>query len=222
MADNTVEIKARLSEALKKGKADDAEVLTRQALESGVDPFDLIQDVIVPTLTAVGQDFQEFKIFLPELMKSGAAAKRASVPIEEAIAASGKQTSSLGTVVIGTVESDVHDIGKNIVATLLNAHGFKVIDLGRDVSPTDFLENASKEAADIIAMSSLMTTTRPAQLNTIRLFDEVGEREKYKIVVGGGCVNQDWANEIGADGYAEDAAGAVELCKRLLDTSRFS
>jgi corrinoid protein of di/trimethylamine methyltransferase len=216
MAEITEEIKTELSEALRKGKADEAEALTKKALEEGMDPFDLIQEVIVPTLTLVGQDFQDFKIFLPELMKAGAAAKRASAPIEEAIAASGKSSASLGTVVIGTVESDVHDIGKNIVATLLNAHGFKVIDLGRDVSPTSFLENAQKEGADIIAMSSLMTTTRPAQSSTLKLFDEVGERQKYKMIVGGGCVTQEWSDEIGADGYAEDAAGAVDLCKKLL------
>lgn len=216
MSEISEDIRSGLQEALRQGKAEQAKAVVQQALNEGVEPLHLIQKVIVPTLTDVGRQFQEFKIFLPELMKAGKAAKAASAPIEEAIAARGSEQVSLGKVVIGTVENDVHDIGKNIVATLLNAHGFRVIDLGRDVAPTTFLENARKEKADIVAMSSLMTTTRPAQASTLRLFEEVGERANYKIVVGGGCVNQQWADDIGADGYAEDAASAVQLCTALL------
>jgi methanogenic corrinoid protein MtbC1 len=122
----------------------------------------------------------------------------------------------LGIVVIGTVQNDVHDIGKNIVGTILNAHGFNVIDLGSDVAPSAFLETATREGADIIAMSSLMTTTRPEQRNTINLFTKDGEREKFKIIVGGGSTDQKWADEIGADGFAPDPAAAVDLCKRLV------
>ncbi len=216
MAEISREIADALSRALRTGDADGAEAATRQALESGADPLALIQQVVVPTLTEVGNDFQEFRIFLPELMKAGEAAKRAGALLEEAIAAQGKASVSLGTVVIGTVENDVHDIGKNIVATLLKAHGFKVVDLGRNVAPSVFLDAAERERADIVAMSSLMTTTRPAQRSTIDLFRQTGQRARYKIIVGGGSVNQQWADEIGADGYAADAAGAVELCKRLL------
>jgi 5-methyltetrahydrofolate--homocysteine methyltransferase len=119
-------------------------------------------------------------------------------------------------VVIGTVENDVHDIGKNIVSTLMRSHGFKVVDLGRDVAPSAFLDAAQKEKADIVAMSSLMTTTRPSTRSTINLFKEVGLRDQYKFVVGGGCVTQEWASEIGADGYAPDAASAVDMCKAIL------
>ena len=179
-------------------------------------PLDLIQQVIVPTLTKIGQDFQEFVIFLPELMASGDAAEKITGILEEVMVSSGQAISSLGTVVIGTVENDVHDIGKNIVSTLLRSHGFKVIDLGRDVAPSAFLDAAQKEKADIIAMSSLMTTTRPSTRSTINLFTEVNLRDQYKFIVGGGCITQDWANEIGADGYALDAASAVELCKSIL------
>ncbi|MBS1251474.1 MAG: Methionine synthase [Anaerolineales bacterium] len=216
MAENSEQIRAGLSEALHQGDAGGAERIARQALEEGVDPLSLIQNVIVPALTEVGQLFQDFKIFLPELMSAGEAAKRATTPIEEAISAMGGQVASLGTVVIGTVANDVHDIGKNIVGTLLTAHGFRVVDLGRGVSPSAFLEAAEKEAADIVGMSSLMTTTRPAQRSTIRLFEEVDKRHRYKIVVGGGSVSQQWADEIGADGYAPDAASAAELCKELV------
>lgn len=216
MADISPQIKDTLSEALRTGDADGAEAATRQALEAGADPLAVIQQVIVPTLTEVGNNFQEFRIFLPELMKAGEAAKRASALLEEAIVRSGGTSASLGTVVIGTVENDVHDIGKNIVATLLKAHGFRVVDLGRDVAPSAFLDAAERERADIIAMSSLMTTTRPAQRNTIDLFEQTGRRATYKIIVGGGSVNQEWADAIGADGYAADAAGAVTLCKQLV------
>jgi methylmalonyl-CoA mutase cobalamin-binding domain/chain len=216
MANLSDEIRNQLGEALANGDPDAAAALTRKALEQGVEPLDLIQQVIVPTLTRVGQDFQDFVIFLPELMSAGEAAEKATAILEEVIVASGKKLSSPGTVVIGTVENDVHDIGKNILSTLLRSHGFKVVDLGRNVAPSAFLDAAQKEKADIVAMSSLMTTTRPATRSTIKLFKEVGLREQYKFVVGGGCVTQDWANEIGADGYSPDAASAVDMCKAIL------
>lgn len=216
MANLPEEMRSGFAEALSSGDVDAADAFTRQALEQGVEPLTLIQEVIVPTLTKVGQDFQDFIIFLPELMAAGEAAERATNILEEAIAASGKQATSLGTVVIGTVENDVHDIGKNIVSTLLRSHGFKIVDLGRDVNPSGFLDAAQKEKADIIAMSSLMTTTRPSTRSTINLLTEVGVRTQFKVIVGGGCVTEDWATEIGADGYAPDAASAVELCKSLL------
>jgi 5-methyltetrahydrofolate--homocysteine methyltransferase len=190
--------------------------LTQKALNTGIEPLDIIQQIIVPRLTKVGQDFQDFVIFLPELMSAGEAAEKATAILEKFIIASGKQSVSLGTVVVGTVENDVHDIGKNIFSTLMRSHGFKVVDLGREIPPSAFLDAAQKEKADIIAMSSLMTTTRPYTHNTIQLFREVGLREQYKFVVGGGCITQDWADEIGANGYAPDAASGVEICKRLL------
>jgi 5-methyltetrahydrofolate--homocysteine methyltransferase len=220
MADLSDEIRKGLGEALANGESDVAVTLTRKALDQGIEPLDLIQQVIVPTLTQVGQDFQDFVIFLPELMSAGEAAEKATEILEEVILASGKEMTSLGTVVIGTVENDVHDIGKNIVSMLMRSHGFHVVDLGREVSPSSFLEAAQKEKADIIAMSSLMTTTRPSTRSTIKLFNEVGLRAQYKFIVGGGCVTQDWADEIGADGYAPDAASAVEMCKALLEVTQ--
>lgn len=208
--------KQDLSAALRDGDVEKAQAVTRRALEEGAEPLDLIQKVIVPELTQVGQDFQDFVIFLPELMSAGDAAVAATAILEEVMVASGRQTASPGTVVIGTVENDVHDIGKNIVSTLLRSHGFKVVDLGRNVAPSAFLDAAQKEKAHIIAMSSLMTTTRPSTRSTIGLFGEVGVRDQFKMIVGGGCITPDWSDEIGADGYSADAAGAVELCKQLL------
>jgi corrinoid protein of di/trimethylamine methyltransferase len=216
MANINDEIRNGLREALINGDSNTSVNLAHKALEQGVLPLDLIQQVIVPTLTKIGQDFQDFVIFLPELMASGDAAEKITGILEEVMVSAGQSVSSLGTVVIGAVENDIHDIGKNIVSTLLRSHGFKVIDLGRDVAPSAFLDAAQKEKADIIAMSSLMTTTRPSTRSTINLFREVNLRDQYKFIVGGGCITQEWANEIGADGYALDAASAVELCKSIL------
>ena len=216
MANISDEIRIGLIEALINGDSEASVNLTQKALEHGALPLELIQQVIVPTLTKIGQDFQDFLIFLPELMASGDAAEKITAILDEVMVSSGQGISSLGTVVIGTVENDIHDIGKNIVSTLLRSHGFKVIDLGRDVAPSAYLDAAQKEKADIIALSSLMTTTRPSTRSTINLFTEVNVRDQYKFIVGGGCITQDWANEIGADGYAPDAAAAVELCKSIL------
>jgi 5-methyltetrahydrofolate--homocysteine methyltransferase len=216
MASISDAIKQDLSAALRNGEVEEAEAVTRRALDEGAKPLDLIQNVIVPELTRVGQDFQDFVIFLPELMSAGDAAAAATAILEEAMVASGTQVASPGTVVIGTVENDVHDIGKNIVSTLLRSHGFKVFDLGRNVAPSAFLDAAEREKADVVAMSSLMTTTRPSARSTIALFGEVGVRDRFKMIVGGGSITPEWADEIGADGYSADAAGAVELCKELL------
>ena len=210
------DIRTDLDGALREGDAERAEAVTRQALEEGADPLDVIQEIIVPTLTELGQEFQDYKIFLPGLMLASKAAKQSSALLEKAAAEVGRKATVLGTVVIGTIEHDVHDIGKNLVSTILNAHGFKMIDLGRDVAPSAFLEAATREGPDIVAMSSLMTTTRPGQRKTIDLFAEAGERKNFKMIVGGGSTDQRWADEIGADGYAPDPGAAVELCKKLV------
>jgi 5-methyltetrahydrofolate--homocysteine methyltransferase len=210
------ELASKLVEALRSGDAGAAELLTQQALEQDINPLLLVQEILVPTLTEIGEKFQNFEIFLPELMMAGEAAEKISNLVEEATLAAGQPSTNRGTVILGQVEGDMHDIGRNIVGTLLNSHGFKVVDLGRDVSASTFLEAAEKEKADIIALSALMTTTLPAQKRTISLFSEVRKREEYFIVVGGGAVSKEWSEEIGADGYSPDAAGAVELCKLLL------
>lgn len=216
MVTKAEEIHNRLRVALEGGDADQAESLTREALAAGTDPLALVQETLVPTLTEVGDRFQRFELFLPELMMAGEAAERVSAVVEEALPRSEFEALSLGTVVIGQVKGDLHDIGRNIVRTLLSSHGFKVIDLGHDVRPSAFLEAADREKADIVALSALMTTTLPAQKQTIQLFTEVGKRESTRIIIGGGAASEPWAEEIGADGYAEDAAGAVALCKKLL------
>jgi corrinoid protein of di/trimethylamine methyltransferase len=205
-----------LAAAITDGESEQAAELTRAALAAGADPLAIIQQIMVPTLTAVGERFQAFEIFLPELMMAGEAAATATALLEEAIEAAGGERPNLGTVVLGTVEGDIHDIGKNIVGTILKSHGFNVIDLGRDISPARFIEEAERHRAVIIAMSSLMTTTRPAQRNTINLLSELGQRGQYRVIVGGGCVTADWASDIGADGFAENAAQTAVLCKTLV------
>jgi len=209
-------IREQLTQALIEGDADAAEAVALEALGADLDPLELISGVMIPALTEVGRQFQCGDIFLPELMMAGEAAERVSKRLEAAITAQGRTATSLGVVVTGTVQGDVHDIGKNIVATMLRAHGFKVVDLGRNVAPSKFLDAAQANNADIVAMSTLMTTTRPLALSTLNLFREVGVKDKYALIVGGGCVTEGWANESGFDGYSADAASAVELCKKLV------
>lgn len=216
MAEDFEKLSVELAEALKNGQSDQAEKLTQLALDQGTEPLDIVQQILVPTLTEVGNRFQNFEIFLPELMMAGEAAEKVTVLVEQATLDAGKPSLNLGTIILGQVEGDMHDIGRKIVGTLLNSHGYKVIDLGRDVPASAFLEAAEKEKADIVALSALMTTTLPAQKRTISLFSEVGKREDFYIIVGGGAVSLDWSNEIGSDGYSPDAAGAVELCNQLL------
>jgi len=205
-----------LSSALKNGQTDEAKQMTQKALEQGMEPLAIIEEILVPTLTEIGEKFQKFEIFLPELMMAGEAAEAMTAVVEKATLESGQPSLNKGTVILGQVEGDMHDIGRNIVGTLLKSHGFKVVDLGRDVPASAYLDAAEKEDADIIALSALMTTTLPAQKRTINLFSEVRKREEFFIVVGGGAVSEEWAKEIGSDGYSADAAGAVELCKTLM------
>jgi trimethylamine corrinoid protein len=209
-------INERLTQALQEGEADTAEEIALECLSENLDPLDVISGVMIPALTEIGRQFQAGEIFLPELMLAGEAAERVSKHMEAAITAQGRTSVPLGVVVLGTVQGDIHDIGKNIVATMLRAHGFRVVDMGRNVAPSAFLNAAHEYNAQIVAMSSLMTTTRPLALSTLNLFNEVGVKDKYRVIVGGGCVTRSWAEEVGFDGYSEDAAGAVELCKALV------
>jgi methanogenic corrinoid protein MtbC1 len=211
------DLREKLDAALRQGNSDEAESLAKAMLESGIEPYTLVQEALVPTLTDVGQKFQNFEIYLPELMMAGEAAERVTTLLEGMMLKAGKPSVSVGTIILGQVEGDIHDIGRNIVGILLKSHGFKVIDLGRDVAASAFLEAAQKEKADIIGLSALMTTALPAQRRTIHLFDEIGVRSQFKLIIGGGATNQGWASEIGADGYAPDAASAVDLCKMLMD-----
>jgi methanogenic corrinoid protein MtbC1 len=210
------DIAEQLRLALIAGDKEAAVTTTSNALNLGANPMALVQDVIVPALTLIGERFENLDIFLPELMAAGEAGNACTALIEEEIAKSGKQMQSEGVVVIGTVKGDIHDIGKNIVTSLLKAQGFKVIDLGKDVPATDFLDAAEANKADVIAASALMSITRAGTRDIAILMDDRELRDDYFLVVGGGSITQEYADEIGADGFAETGSGAVEIIKSLM------
>jgi len=205
-----------LSKALAGGLKDEAITATEKALNAGVDPLTLIQQVVVPTLTGVGQRFEDLEIFLPELMAAGEAGNACSKVIEDALTNSGGKVQSKGVIVLGTVKGDIHDIGKNIVASLFKAHGYKVVDVGKDVSAATFIEAAESNNADVIAASALMSITRAGCREVADLLRELNLDSKYKFIIGGGSTDQEYADEIGADGYSFTASGAVELVNSLL------
>ena len=198
------------------GEEDEAVELTRAQIEAGTDPLDIVQKCLVPILDDIGDKFSKLEIFLPDLIMCADVAKAVKDEIREHLLNASGGSESAGKVVIGTVQGDVHDIGKNIVSTLLEVNGFEVIDLGNDVAPYDFIETAKREKADIIAMSSLLTTSMPYMVDVLKNLNGLGIRDQYTVVVGGGPVSAEWAESIGADGYSTDANEAVELCKKIM------
>jgi len=205
-----------LSQSLAGGNKEGARSFTEQALAGGADPLALIQQVVVPTLVEVGRKFEDLEIFLPELMAAGEAGNVCSKIIEDALASRGSLIETKGVIVLGTVKGDIHDIGKNIVASLFKAHGYKVIDVGKDASAATFVEAAEANHADVIAASALMSITRAGCREVADLLRELGLANKYKYIIGGGSTDQEYADEIGAHGYSATASGAVELVNSLL------
>ena len=193
-----------------------AAALVQAALDAGVVVSTILDDGLIAAMDEVGERFSEGTLFVPEMLRAAKAMKAGLAVLRPYIA--GADVRSTGTVVIGTVKSDLHDIGKNLVGMMLEGAGFRVIDLGVDVSAESFLDAARDNAADIVAMSALLTTTMPAMKATVAGLREqdFGANFKTKVVVGGAPVNQAFADEIGADGFADDAPGAVELARRLV------
>lgn len=187
------EIRDGLTEALHNGEVEASEQLTRQLLELGCDPVETVREVIVPALTEVGVRFQSMEIFLPELILSAQAAQASTGLLEAEILASTGSVPKLGTVVLGTVEKDIHDIGKNIVGTLLKANGFTVIDVGRSVNARVFVDAAIENDADIIGSSSLMTITRNGHKQIVELLKARDLRDKFKVIIGGGSADEPYA-----------------------------
>ena len=210
----------RLATALADGDKEAALRFTQQALDEGAPPLALVQEVIIPALTQVGERFENLDIFLPELIAAGEAGNACTALIEQAILKSGKEMQSEGLVVIGTVKGDIHDIGKNIVVSLLKAHGFRVIDLGKDVPAARFIDEAENYRADVIAASALMSITRGGCRDVADMLRDRGLRDKFYLLVGGGSVTQAYADEIGADGFSETGSGAVELVKTMVARKR--
>jgi len=203
-----------LSQYVIEGNAKASEEWTKKALAGGVSPLDVINKGLMPGMAVVGQRFKAGEYYLPEVIVS-ARAMKASVNLVRPLL-SETDTPSAGKVAIGTVQGDLHDIGKNLVGMMLEGAGFQVIDLGIDVSPEKFTE-AAKSGADIIGLSALLTTTMPVMSSTIDALKKAGLRDKVKVMVGGAPVTRDYAKQIGADGFASDAASAVDEAKYLMD-----
>jgi trimethylamine corrinoid protein len=200
--------------AIVAGDPDKATELAKRGLDEGIAPLDLMSDGFIPGINQVGDLFGSGKLFIPGLIKSADAMEKATAIINDAIPL--EQETASGRIVIGTVEGDMHDIGKTIVVSLLRANGLEVLDLGRDVSPARFIEEAEKFNADIIGSSTLLTTTMPVQKELEEELKKAGLKETYKTIVGGAPVTQRWANRIGADAFAQDAGDGVKKIKQLL------
>jgi len=208
-----------MAQSIIDGDAELAEQLAKQAVELGIDPLEAINQGFVIGVNHVGSEFSCGNAFLPELVMAGEAMKTAVSTLEPEMARRGTERQVYGKVVIGTIEGDIHDIGKTLVATMLSASGFKVFDLGVDVSALKLVEKAREEKADIVAVSALLTTTMVRQRDVVEALDDMGLRPQVKVMVGGAPVTREWVSEIGADGYSEDAIGAVQIAKQLMGVS---
>jgi corrinoid protein of di/trimethylamine methyltransferase len=205
----------QLSLAVIEGEEDLALSLTKQGLEQGLGPLEIIKEGLTPGMDVVGEKFSCGEYFLPHLVMAGNTMKAALTWLEPALKASGMARETLGTVVLGTVAGDIHEIGKSLVGVMLTANGFVVHDLGVDVPASNFIQAARETGADLVALSALLTTTMSIQRRVIEELVEAGLRDRVKVMVGGAPVSTQWAQEIGADGYAEDAVGAVALARQL-------
>jgi 5-methyltetrahydrofolate--homocysteine methyltransferase len=212
-------IREPMAEAIRTGEQEEAAALAQQAVDAGTHPQEIFDSCVVPVLKDVGDRFGRLEIFLPEMILAGDAAKAVMNVLEPVMQELQAGSMALGKVVIGTAAGDVHDIGKNMVAAMLEVNGFEVINLGTDVSPQDFLKTARSEDVDIIAISSLLTTSLPYMKDVLAVLQETGEKENYLVMLGGGPVTADWATEVGADGYGKDAAAAVTAARDLVAAS---
>jgi trimethylamine corrinoid protein len=201
--------------AIVDGDLDRATEIARRGLAEGIEPLEFMTNGFIPGINEVGEQFGSGRLFIPGLVKSADAMEKATAIINAALPQ--EQETAAGKIVIGTVEGDMHDIGKTIVVSLLRANGFEVLDLGRDVPPSRFIEEAEKFKADIIGSSTLLTTTMPVQKELEEELKKAGLKEKYKTIVGGAPVTQRWANRIGADAFAQDAGDGVKKIKQLLE-----
>jgi 5-methyltetrahydrofolate--homocysteine methyltransferase len=207
----------RLAKVVLKGEKDDAEALAKEALEQGLDPLECITDGLTKGIQKAGELFASGEYFLPELIMGADAMKMALNVLEPALL--GDRTREVvGTVVLGTVEGDLHEIGKKLVGTMLTANGFKVIDIGADKPASEFVDAVRDSGANLVGASALLTTSMLRQKDLIGALEEAGLREQVKVVIGGAPVTESYAKQIGADGYAEDAISAIELARSLVES----
>ena len=212
----TEEMHKRLAQAVIEGEPEDAEALAKEALEQGLDPLACITEGLTAGIQQVGKLFASGEYFLPDLI-IGADAMKVALDVLEPMLAGDQQRDVVGRIVLGTVEGDLHEIGKTLVGTMLTANGFLVTDIGVDKKPEEFIAAIKETDADIVGASALLTTTMLQQKKLIDLLEEAGLRERVKVMVGGAPVTEGFAKEIGADGYAEDAISSVDLAFRLID-----
>lgn len=211
------EILRRIKEAIINYDMDGIKKYVKEALDNGIPPKDIIEKAMTPAMKEVGEKFASGEIFLPEMLASAETFKIAMEVLKPELEKRKESIKTLGRVLIGTVQGDIHDLGKNLVATMLSIAGFEVIDLGVDVPPEKFVEKVKELKPDIVGLSALMTTTMPAQKDTIEALKRAGVRDQVIVMVGGAPVTESWAKKIGADGYASDAFEAVEKAKELLE-----
>jgi 5-methyltetrahydrofolate--homocysteine methyltransferase len=203
-----------LSRAVEGGKRKDAKQLTQELLEQGIKPLEIVEQGLVPGMSAIGEKFKNNEVFVPEMLIAARAMKECMAILEPLLADAGIKPKF--TAVIGTVQGDLHDIGKNLVAMMLKGANFGIVDLGTNVPPEKFVAAAQEHQAQLVCLSALLTTTMPAMRTTVQAVRDAG-LASVKVLVGGAPVTQDFCNEIGADGYSQDAASAVDLALRLAE-----
>jgi corrinoid protein of di/trimethylamine methyltransferase len=212
----STELFQKMAQSIIDGDSDVAVELANQSVAENIDPIQAITDGFVVGVNTVGEAFANGDAFLPELVMAGEAMKAAVIALEPEMAKRGTERKMLGKIVLATVEGDIHEIGKSLVGTMLSASGFQVFDMGVDVASTRIIEKVKEVDADIVAMSALLTTTMVKQKEVIDMLDKEGLRRKVKVMVGGAPVTRDWVQRIEADGYSEDAIGAVNVAKKLM------
>jgi len=210
------ELLQAMTQSIVDGDSDAARQLAHQALEQQMDPLEAINQGFVPGVNRVGEQFACGEMFLPDLVMAGEAMKAATAVLEPVMSRQGTKRQMLGKIVLGTVEGDIHEIGKTLVGTMLAASGFEVFDLGVNVPIGAFVQRAREVDAQLVGVSALLTTTMTKQKDVIEALEDAGLRQKVKVMVGGAPVTRSWAEEIGAEGYSEDAIGAVAVAKRLV------
>ena len=207
---------AQMAQSVVDGEVEDAERLAQEGLDAGLAPGDILDKGFVKGIEEVGDLFGKGEFFLPELVQGAEAMKAAVAVLQPALDAAGGQRSTLGVAVAGTVAGDIHEIGKTIVCSMLSAAGFTVTDVGCDVPVETFIEKVKELKPDLLLLSALLTTTMPNQQKTIEALKAEGLRDGVKVMIGGAPTTRAWADEIGADGYAEDAIEAVVTAKQVL------
>jgi corrinoid protein of di/trimethylamine methyltransferase len=212
----TIEVLTQITSSLVECEPHLTPGLTQEALQAGVAPLAIVEQGLVPGMEIVGEKFQSGEYFLPQMVIAANAMQQAMEVLEPELHARQEAVETSGTLVIGTVKGDIHEIGKSLVATMMSASGFRVYDVGVDVSPATFVDKVKETEANLVGLSALLTTTMTAQREVILALEEAGIRDRVRVMVGGAPVTEEWAQSIGADGYAEDVVGAVELGKRLV------